>query len=101
MLLHKRYRIPPIYIYILYVIWLLSGAQGTQRLARAAPLAIAMTMLLQGNPLGAEAAKKNSIIDVVAKKDVVEAPRALRTAWLRPKQSNSYHFILTTADLRD
>ena len=38
---------------------LLPGAQGTQRLPRVAPLPTAMTMILQGNPLNAEAARKS------------------------------------------
>ncbi|CAJ1397962.1 unnamed protein product [Effrenium voratum] len=51
---------------------LLPGAQGTQRLPRVAPLPTAMTMILQGKPLNAEAARKNGIVDVVAKGDVLE-----------------------------
>eukprot|EP00435_Cladocopium_sp_Y103_P045817 s41_g13.t1 len=51
---------------------LLPGAQGTQRLPRVAPLPTAMQMILQGKPLKADAARKNGIIDAVAKKDVIE-----------------------------
>lgn len=51
---------------------LLPGAQGTQRLPRVAPLPTAMQMILQGNPLNPQAAKKNGIVDAVATKDVIE-----------------------------
>lgn len=51
---------------------LLPGAQGTQRLPRVAPLPTAMQMILQGKPLKADAARKNGIVDAVAKKDVIE-----------------------------
>eukprot|EP00913_Durusdinium_trenchii_P001400 g1295.t1 len=51
---------------------LLPGAQGTQRLPRVAPLPTAMSMILQGNPLNAQAAKKNGIVDLVASKDLIE-----------------------------
>ncbi|CAE7322040.1 ehhadh, partial [Symbiodinium sp. CCMP2456] len=51
---------------------LLPGAQGTQRLPRVAALPVALPMILQGRPMNAEAAKKNGIIDVVAKGDVVD-----------------------------
>eukprot|EP00490_Sorites_sp_Unknown_P012064 CAMPEP_0114695530 /NCGR_PEP_ID=MMETSP0191-20121206/71454_1 /TAXON_ID=126664 /ORGANISM="Sorites sp." /LENGTH=750 /DNA_ID=CAMNT_0001991873 /DNA_START=60 /DNA_END=2310 /DNA_ORIENTATION=+ len=51
---------------------LLPGAQGTQRLPRVAPLPTAMQMILQGNPLNAQAAKKNGIVDHVASKDLME-----------------------------
>ena len=64
---------------------LLPGAQGTQRLPRVAALPVALPMILQGRPVNvarpacrcclwqlafeAEAAKKNGIIDSVAKGD--------------------------------
>ncbi|OLP83536.1 Peroxisomal bifunctional enzyme [Symbiodinium microadriaticum] len=51
---------------------LLPGAQGTQRLPRVAALPVALPMILQGRPMNADAAKKNGIIDVVAKGDVVD-----------------------------
>eukprot|EP00490_Sorites_sp_Unknown_P026963 CAMPEP_0114664106 /NCGR_PEP_ID=MMETSP0191-20121206/28152_1 /TAXON_ID=126664 /ORGANISM="Sorites sp." /LENGTH=330 /DNA_ID=CAMNT_0001905269 /DNA_START=25 /DNA_END=1014 /DNA_ORIENTATION=- len=51
---------------------LLPGGQGTQRLPRVAPLPTAMQMILQGKPLKADAARKNGIVDAVAKKDVIE-----------------------------
>ncbi|CAE7772363.1 unnamed protein product, partial [Symbiodinium necroappetens] len=51
---------------------LLPGAQGTQRLPRVAALPVALPMILQGRPMNAEAAKKNGIIDVVAKGDAAE-----------------------------
>ncbi|CAE7667588.1 ehhadh [Symbiodinium sp. CCMP2592] len=51
---------------------LLPGAQGTQRLPRVAALPVALPMILQGRPMNAEAAKKNGIIDAVAKGDVVD-----------------------------
>ena len=67
---------------------LLPGAQGTQRLPRVAALPVALPMILQGRPMNAarlspredqactrklafeaDAAKKNGIIDMVAKGD--------------------------------
>jgi len=51
---------------------LLPGAQGTQRLTRVAPLPTAMQMMLIGAPLKVADARKNGIIDDIAKADVVD-----------------------------
>ena len=50
-----------------------SSAGATQRLPRLAGLGIAMDMLLQGKPIGAEAAKANHLIDGVINGNVQAA----------------------------
>mmetsp|Transcript_47103 Transcript_47103/g.108869 ORF Transcript_47103/g.108869 Transcript_47103/m.108869 type:complete len:752 (+) Transcript_47103:44-2299(+) len=55
---------------------LLPGGQGTQRLPRVAPLQPAMQMILLGKPVPIAEARKNGIVDAVAKSADVVAEAA-------------------------
>ncbi|MBV8765635.1 MAG: enoyl-CoA hydratase/isomerase family protein, partial [Hyphomicrobiales bacterium] len=53
-------------------IGLIPGAGGTQRLPRAIGVSAALDMIVSGNPIDAEAARKAGLVDRIAKGDLVE-----------------------------
>ena len=55
---------------------LLPAAGGTQRLPRVVGAQVALDMIVQGNPLKADAAKEAGLVDEIVKGDVVEAAAA-------------------------
>eukprot|EP00930_Biecheleria_cincta_P075651 TRINITY_DN6282_c0_g1_i1.p1 TRINITY_DN6282_c0_g1~~TRINITY_DN6282_c0_g1_i1.p1 ORF type:complete len:752 (+),score=146.68 TRINITY_DN6282_c0_g1_i1:62-2317(+) len=56
---------------------LLPGGQGTQRLPRVASITTAMQMILQGKTMPATAAQKLGIVDLIARKDIVDEAAAM------------------------